>query len=63
MDENKDSTNSIKFNFEDLIKEYQVPDMEVLTLYLSNIWKDLSLRSEDKSLGVNKATFTKVKIK
>lgn len=49
-----------KFDFEELIKDFRITDVEVLTLYLKDIWKDLSLRSADKNLGINRATFKEV---
>ena len=52
---------SHKFDFEELIKDFRITDSEVLTLYLKDIWKDLSLRSPDKNMGINQSTFKEVR--
>lgn len=49
-----------KFNFMELLKDYRFSNQEILTLYFKDIYKDLSFRSDDSSLGVSKETFVSV---
>jgi hypothetical protein len=59
-----------KIDVEDLIKDFRVVDIEAFSAYLKDVWrvnkikfkkKDLAHRSDQKSKGVNKITFAKVK--
>lgn len=52
-----------KINFEILISEFRVTSIPPFTLYLQDIWKDLSDRSEEKGKGLTLLTFSKVKQK
>ena len=49
-----------KINFEKLIMEFKVTSIPPLTMYLKDIWKDLSDRSEEKGKGLTLLTFSKV---
>ena len=49
-----------KIDFDELIKEFRVFDLENFSNYLINVWKDLSIRSDNQTLGVNKLTFSQV---
>ena len=51
---------SKKVNFEKLIEEFKVTKVQPFTLYLKDIWKDLSDRSEEKGKGLTQLTFSKV---
>ena len=48
-----------KFDFNDLIQEYQIKDIENFAAYLTYIWKDLAKNNEKSNLGINKLTFSK----
>ena len=49
-----------KINFEKLIMEFKVTSIPPFTMYLKDIWKDLSDRSEEKGKGLTLLTFSKV---
>ena len=57
-----------KIDFEDLIKDFKVLNLDNFISYLKEVWKvsficlyqDLSSRSEDKTKGISKVTFSKV---
>ncbi len=51
-----------KIDFDELIKDYRVFDIENYSNYLINIWKDLSTRSDNPNQGINKLTFCQVKL-
>lgn len=64
---NTDS-NIDKIDVEELLKDYRVFNIEVFVSYLRDVWrvyiylnKDLAQRSDEKSKGINKITFSKVK--
>lgn len=59
----KDQKAFSKINFEILISEFRVTSIPPFTLYLQDIWKDLSDRSEEKGKGLTLLTFSKVKHK
>lgn len=50
-----------KVDCEELLSKFKVPSSKsvIFGLYLKEIWKDLAERSEEKSLGINKVTFSK----
>ena len=48
-----------KIDLDSLIKEFQVINTDAFTVYLTNVWKDLTSRSDNKYLGINKITFAK----
>ena len=50
-----------KINFNDIISEYEVKNIEAFSIYLKQVWKDLcGRRSDDKSKeGIDKMTFQK----
>ncbi len=50
-----------KLDFIDFIKDFQIEDVELFRSYLTEIWLDLRLRSDDIELGINKNTFLKVR--
>jgi len=50
----------VKFSFDELIKDYKIIDKEVFRIYLKEIWKELSVRSEHPNLGINKTSFSSV---
>jgi len=49
-----------KIDFDELIKEYKVFEIEKFSNYLVNIYKDLAIRSDEPSKGINKITFSQV---
>ena len=53
--------NSDKIDVELLLNDFRVKNKEALNVYLKELWKDLSQRSEDKVKGINRVTFSKVK--
>lgn len=48
-----------KVNFDELIKEFVIEDTVSFTNYLKEIWKDLARRSNERSKGISKLTFSK----
>lgn len=48
-----------QIDVEELMNEFRIQDVESLTIYLKEVWKDLSGRSEIKEKGVNSITFSK----
>jgi len=48
-----------KFDVEQLLNDFRIKNKDALQVYLKELWKDLSQRSEDKSKGVNRITFSK----
>ena len=51
------SDDNMKVDFEDIVNEYRIKDIDVFRGYLTEIWFDLRLRSNNKDLGINKTTF------
>ena len=49
---------SNKFDVEELMNDFRINDLEALQIYLKELWKDLSQRSDDKYKGVNNITFS-----
>jgi len=49
-----------KIDFNEFIREFQVTDIDLFKSYLTEIWLDLRLRSDEIDLGINKHTFEKV---
>ena len=49
-----------KIDVEQLLSDFRVTNKEAFQVYLKELWKDLSQRSEDKSKGINRITFAKV---
>jgi len=54
------SDDNMKVDFEDIVNEYRIKDIDVFRGYLTEIWFDLRLRSNNKDLGINKTTFYQV---
>ena len=54
------SDDNMKVDFEDIVNEYRIKDIDVFRGYLTEIWFDLRLRSNNKDLGINKTTFYEV---
>ena len=52
MDKNVD-----KIDVEELMADFKIADVEALQIYLKELWKDLSQRSDDKGKGINLVTF------
>jgi len=50
-----------KIDFNELIKDFLVFDIEGFSNYLIYVWKDLCKRSYDTSKGINKLTFSQVR--
>lgn len=50
-----------KIDVEQLLNDFRIKNKEALQVYLKELWKDLSQRSEDKTKGVNRITFAKVR--
>ena len=48
-----------KIDLDSLIKEFQVINVDAFKVYLATVWKDLTSRSDNKYLGINKITFAK----
>lgn len=48
-----------KVNFDELIGEFKIENIDTFSNYLTEIWKDLALRSIEKWKGINKITFSK----
>lgn len=48
-----------QIDVEELMNEFRIQDVESFTIYLKELWKDLSGRSENKEKGVNVITFSK----
>ena len=46
-------------NFYDIVNIFKIEDLDNFICYLIEIWKDLSKRSDNQKLGVNKLTFSK----
>jgi hypothetical protein len=51
-----------KIDVDELIKDFKVLNLGSFSNYLKEIWRDLTQRSDSKSKGINKLTFSKVKI-
>ncbi len=56
----QDKSSIIKIDVEELIGDFKVSNKEALQVYLKELWKDLSQRSDDKSKGISRVTFSKV---
>lgn len=48
-----------KVIFDELIKQFKIENIDTFSNYLTEIWKDLALRSSEKWKGINKITFSK----
>lgn len=46
-----------KIDVEELMHDFKIQDIEALQIYLKELWKDLSQRSDDKAKGINLVTF------
>ena len=46
-----------KANLETFLSQYQIKSLIGFTLYLSEIWKELSIHSENKEKGINRVSF------
>ena len=46
-----------KIDVEELMQDFKIQDIEALQIYLKELWKDLSQRSDDKTKGINLVTF------
>lgn len=46
-----------RIDVEELMKDFKIQDTEAFQIYLKELWKDLSQRSEDKSKGITLVTF------
>lgn len=46
-----------KIDVEELMNDFRIQDYEALQIYLKELWKDLSQRSDDKIKGINNVTF------
>ena len=44
-------------NLETFLSQYQIKSLIGFTLYLSEIWKELSIHSENKAKGINRVSF------
>lgn len=47
-----------KIDVEELMQDFKIQDIEAFQIYLKELWKDLSQRSEDKLKGINSVTFS-----
>ena len=56
------SSNIDKIDVNDLIKDFLISNEENFTPYIKEVYKDLCQRSDDKTKGISKITFIKVKI-
>lgn len=56
------SNEALKIDFELLIQDYQVVDVDIFCLYLKEIWADLASKSKDSSQGVCKSIFNQVSL-
>lgn len=52
--------NTEKIDVEQLLSDFRVGNRDALQVYLKELWKDLAQRSEDKSKGINRITFSNV---
>ena len=52
----KNSTEN-KIDVEELMNDFRIQDVEALHIYLKELWKDLSQRSDNQSKGINLVTF------
>lgn len=50
-----------KVDCEELLIKFKIPNTKIYSFgqYIKELWKDLAERSEEKSLGINKVTFSK----
>lgn len=55
----KQDNKVIKIDVEELIGDFKVSNKEAFQVYLKELWKDLSQRTEDKSKGISRVTFSK----
>lgn len=46
-----------KIDVEELMEDFRIQDVEAFQIYLKELWKDLSQRSDDKLKGINTITF------
>ncbi len=52
------SQETSKIDVEELMNDFRINDLEALQIYLKELWKDLSQRSDDKYKGINNITFS-----
>lgn len=55
----QDKESVIKIDVEELIGDFKVTNKEAFQVYLKELWKDLSQRTDDKSKGISRVTFSK----
>lgn len=46
-----------KIDVEELMEDFKIKEVDEFQVYLKELWKDLSLRSDDKGKGINLVTF------
>lgn len=51
-----------KIDFEELVQEYKVQNVNLFVQYLKEIFRDLAERSDDMSQGLTNITFSKVSV-
>lgn len=54
---NKGNNEIDKIDVEELMQDFKIQDVEAFQIYLKELWKDLSQRSDDKGKGINLVTF------
>jgi len=59
MSINLGTINNKRFDFEKLIKKYQIEDIHTFKLYLINIWNELTIRNNNEYKGIGKVIFSK----
>ena len=57
LSKSKSTQNSLQL-IQNFLSKYQVTSLTSFTLYLSQIWKDLSSRSKDKIKGISRISFS-----
>ena len=48
-----------KIDVEQLLSDFRVKNKDAFQIYLKELWKDLAQRSDDKSKGISRITFSK----
>ena len=51
-----------KIDFDELVNDFRVTETDLFISYLTEIWIDLRLRSDNLTLGISKTTFFQVDI-
>lgn len=51
-----------KIDFDELVNDFRVTETDLFISYLTEIWIDLHLRSDNLTLGISKTTFFQVDI-